>query len=214
MLSYIKDRFLRQRIERDEKEIKIGFTLSAVIIIALLANVVYLNLFIFKISSSKPIEPIAVRATPAPTPNEAGPSPSPVQTNSNVSQNNSSPIKFKDYFINLGSGSNQSTDWSDVAGTLNTFDIAQYQNIREVHLESNINVPTANGTVSIRLFNKTGNYAVWNSERTVLSQATGDLIISQNIIYDVGSRLYQVQMKSQLGVLANLVQARLHIVAQ
>jgi len=214
VLSYIKDRFLRRQIEKDEKEIKIGFTLSALLIIILLANVVYLNLFIVKISSSKPSEPIAVKAVPTLTPS-ASPSPILVTvTSSPPNQNSPTSIKPKDYFVNLGSGTNQSLDWADVPGTLNTFDIAQYENIKEVHLESNIDVPTANGTVSVRLFNKTGNYAVWNSERSVQAQTKGDLIISQNIIYDTGPKLYQIQMKSQFGVPANLTQVRLHIIAQ
>lgn len=214
MLSYIKDRFLRRRIERDEKEIKIGFTVSGLLILILLANVVYLNFFIVKISSSKPSEPIAVVATPPPpAPQESiEPTPSPSQPVQNTTVE--AAPKLKDYYLNFGSGSNQSTDWADVAGTLNTYDLGQYQNIKEVYLESNINVPTANGSVSIRLFNKTDSYAVWNSERTVQSQTKGDLLISQNIIYDVGPKLYQIQMKSQFGTLANLLQARVHIVAQ
>jgi len=212
MLSYIKDRFLRRRIERDEREIKIGFTVSALLILALLANVVYLNLFIIKISSSKPSEPIAVMATPPP----ATPTVTPTATPAAQSETSSASISkpFKDYYINLGSGSNQSTDWADVAGTLVTIDLGLYQNIKEVHLETTTNVPTANGTVSIRLFNKTDNYAVWNSERTVQAQSKGDFLISQNLIYDIGPKLYQVQMKSQLGVLANLLQARLHVTTQ
>lgn len=213
MLSYIKDRFLRRRIEKDEKEIKIGFTVSGLLIIILLANVVYLNFFIAKISSSRPSEPIAVVVTPQPTPRETiEPTPTPLQSTQNIAVQ--AAPKLKDYYLNFGSGSNQSSDWTDVAGTLNTYDLGQYQNVREVHLESNIDVPTANGTVSIRLFNKTGNYAVWNSERTVQAQVKGDLIISQNIIYDIGPKLYQIQMKSQFGVPANLLQGRLHIVAQ
>lgn len=213
MLSYIKDRFLRRRIEKDEKEIKIGFTVSGLLIIILLANVVYLNFFIVKISSSKPSEPIAVVVTPQPPPQESvEPTPTPVQSAQNTAVQ--AAPKVKDYYLNFGSGSNQSTDWTDVSGTLNTYDLGQYQNVREVHLESNIDVPTANGTVSIRLFNKTDNYAVWNSERTVQSQTKGDLVISQNIIYDTGAKLYQIQMKSQFGVPASLLQGRLHIVAQ
>jgi len=212
MLNYIRDRFLRRRIERDEREIKIGFTVSALLILALLANVVYLNLFIIKISSSKPSEPIAVMATPPP----ATPTVTPTATPAAQSETSSASISkpFKDYYINLGSGSNQSTDWADVAGTLVTIDLGLYQNIKEVHLETTTNVPTANGTVSIRLFNKTDNYAVWNSERTVQAQSKGDFLISQNLIYDIGPKLYQVQMKSQLGVLANLLQARLHVTTQ
>lgn len=216
MLSYIKDRFLRQRIERDEKEIKIGFTATALLIIALLANVAYLNFFIVNDISSKSYAPIAViPATPVPTPSQT-PSPSPAAIPSNV-QVNPSPTPqsgLKDYYVNLGSGTNQSTDWEDVPGTLVTLDLGQYQNVKEIHLETTIDVPTANGTVSVRLFNKTDNYAVWNSDRTVQAQANGDLLISQALIYDLGPKMYQIQMMSQLGVPANLLQARLHIITQ
>lgn len=217
MLSYIKDRFLRRRIERDEREIKIGFTVSALLILALLANVAYLNFFIINSLSSKAYEPIAVVASPSPS-STFMPSPTPVASPTPVSVTSQSSDSIssatKDYYINLGSGSNQSTDWTDVAGTLVTIDLGLYQNIKEVHLETTTNVPTANGTISVRLFNKTGNYAVWNSERTVQAQSNGDLLTSQSLIYDVGPKLYQVQMKSQLGVLANMLQARLHVTTQ
>lgn len=215
MLSYIKDRFLRRRIEKDEKEIKIGFTISALLIIVLLANVAYLNMFIIKISSSKPSEAIAVKATPSPTPVEtATPSALPVVQTPSPLADTSPQIRIRDYYLNLGYGTNQSTDWADVPGTLFTYDLGQYQNVKAITLESTTNVPTANGNISVRLFNKTGNYAVWNSERTVQAQANGDLLISQNLIYDLGPKMYQIQMKSQFGVPANLIQARLHIAAQ
>ena len=217
MLNYIKDRFLRRRIERDEREIKIGFTVSALLIVALLANVIFLNLFIINSVSSKSSEPIAVIATPAPFASIATPAPTPSATSAaQITPDKSTvvPSSYRDYFVNLGSGSNQSTDWTDVAGTLNTIDFGLYKNIKEIHLETTTNVPTANGTISVRLFNKTDNYAVWNSERTVQAQSNGDLLISQSLIYDVGAKLYQVQMKSQFGVPASLLQARLHVVAQ
>lgn len=213
MLSYIKDRFLRLRLERDEREIKIGFTVSGLIIIALIVNIVYLNFFIIKSSSIEPSSQApAVILSPTPT---SQPTLAPVQTSEKSSaRSETTSTKLKDYYINLGSGVNQSTDWADVAGTLTTFDLGQYQNIKDVRLETTINVPTANGTISVRLFNKTDGYAVWNSERTVQAQANGELLISQSIIYDVGARLYQVQMKSQLNAPANLLQARLHVVAE
>lgn len=218
MLGNIRDRLLSIELKRDEKEVKIGFVLVGIILILLLGNIIYLNLNFSKAannsvsatpSSVATISPsVSPAATASPKP-VAIPTIAPQSTATVNLQNN-----VKDYYFNLGSGSNQSTDWVDVSGALSTFDIAQYQNIKEVHLETNIDVPTANGTVSVRLFNKTDNYVVWNSQREVQSQTKGDLIISNNIIYDVGPRLYQVQMKSQLGVPANLVQSRIHITVQ
>lgn len=215
MLSDITDRFLRRRIQKDEKEVKIGFTVSALLIIFLLANVAYLNFYVLRLNESKVTEPISTVSTPTPTASSSSTltsSPNPA-----VAQFLSSPTptpSSKDYFINLGYGTNQSTDWADVPGTLMTFDIAQYPNIKRVTLETTLSVPTENGTVSVRLYNKTDGYAVWNSDRTVQAQNNIPLLVSQNIIYPQGPKLYSVQMMTQLGVQANLLQARLHILTR
>ncbi len=214
MLSDIRDRFLRLRLQRDEREVKIGFTVSTLVIFALIANVVYLNLYVVKLNESKAPEAISVVASPTPSPTIV-PTPSPITQIQNATTVPASTNQVnRDYYVNLGSGVSQSTDWTDVPGTLETFDIAQYKNIKEVHLETTISVPSENGTVSVRLFNKTDGYAVWNSDRTVQAQASMPLLISQNIIYPTGPKLYSIQMMSQLGVLINLLQGRLHIVAE
>ena len=214
MLSFIKDRFIRREMEKEEKEIKIGFAVSGALTAIIIVNLIYLNIFIATHNTTPPKLAAATVSTPSPTP-------SPISTASAVIEPSAQQVvtappqnSARDYYINLGSGTNQSTDWTDVSGTLSTFDIAQYQNIKEVHLETTINVPTANGTISVRLFNKTDGTAVWNSDRTVNAQVSGDLLISQNIFYPYGPKLYSVQMKSQLGILANLAQARLHIITQ
>lgn len=217
MISYVRDRFLNLRLRRDEKEIKIGFLVTGGISVFLLANVIYLNLLIISNNSTAP--KIAASVVNTPTPTASSSAATNPQTSHTIQPQtvNSTPltnISTKDYYINLGSGTNQSTDWTDVQGTFSTFDIAGYPNTKEVNFETTINVPTANGTVSVRLFNKTGNVAVWNSERTVQSQANGDLLISQPLIYDNGPRLYSVQIKSQLGVPATLVQSRVHIITR
>lgn len=216
MLSNIRDRFLRLRLQKDEKEIKFGFTVSALVIFSLIANVIYLNLYVLKLNESKQPETISVVATPTPTPATIStPSPVPIAPQNQNTAATSAPIsQSKDYYINLGYGTNQSTDWTDVSGTLETFDIAQYKNIKEVRLETTLTVPTENGTVSVRLFNKTDGYAVWNSDRTVQAQASIPLLVSQNITYPFGPKLYSIQMMSQLGVLVNLLQGRVHIVAE
>lgn len=216
MLNYIKDRLIRARLERDEKEIKIGFLVTGFALLALTLSIVYLSFRLANNSTVSSISSTPSRITASPT---LSPTATPAstlvpKTPQPSSQNTTSTGKFKDYYINLGSGANQSADWKDVAGTLTTVDLGQYKNIREVRLETTINVPTANGTISVRLFNKTDNYAVWNSERTVQSEANDFFLISEKLIYDVGPKLYQVQMKSQLNVSANLLQARIHVIAQ
>lgn len=207
MLTLIRDRILRLRLQRDENEVKIGFLITGSLLIFLIANIAYLNYFIISNNQNPPKTAATTYSSPSPTPTPVS---TPIEQSSN-SSSSSEQSSTKDYFFNLGTGTNQSTEWTDVQGALSTFNIAQYSNIKEVRLETNINVPTANGSVSVRLFNKTDNYAVWNSERTVQAQTKGDLIISQNIVYDKGPKLYQIQMKSQLGVPTNLIQSRIHI---
>lgn len=117
----------------------------------------------------------------------------------------------KTSYINLGFGTNQSSEWADVFGATTTADIGDYTHIKDVHFEAFIKVPTANGNVSVRLYNKTDNHPVWNSE--VSKEGTAETIqfTSPSVNYDSGPKLYQVQMKSQLNVVATLVQARLAI---
>lgn len=197
-----------KELKTEEKRVKIMSSVVLLLILILFSGVFYLIFY-----SQKSIIQTIVKEVPKEISVSASPSPTPISTLSNPdSTSTQSSNSTKDYYINIGSGVNESIDWADVAGTLTTIDLGQHKNIKEVHLETNINVPTANGTVSVRLFNKTDNYAVWNSERTVEAQSKGDLLISQNIIYDKGARLYQIQMKSQLGVTANLLQARLHVI--
>lgn len=200
-----------EELHRDERRVTVAFVLGMLFLLVLISGASYF--IIQSIAANKPMQTIvkvepSISITPSSTQSSALTTPT---TQPILAINESSAA---DYYINLGSGTNKSTDWEDVAGALTTADIAQYSNIKEVHLESSVNVPSANGTVSVRLFNKTDNYAVWNSERTVQAQTKGDLLISQNIIYDRGPKLYQIQMKSQLGVTANLLQSRLHIVTE
>lgn len=217
MIGKLTDRLLRLRIKRDEKEFKVGFLIVGIVIVLLFANVFYLNLIVINsnnntVSSQSTDKTDSENITPTVLLSESRTEVSNLQPTTQATQSQST-VK-KDYYINLGSGSNRSTEWADVGGTINTFDIASYNKIYEVRLETNVNVPTSNGTVSVRLFNKTDNSSVWNSERTVQAEENGSLLISEKINYPFGPKLYSVQMKSQLGVEANLVQARLHIIAE
>lgn len=208
MLFNIKDRLIAIRLKRDEKEIKIGFLVTGIVIFALLANVIYLNLAIFKkepqvTSVQKPQESIIPLSSPTPSTPFV-----PVDLKSSNSQNSNS---IKDYFIPLGSGTNQASDWADVIGAKVTVDLNQYQNIKEIRFEASVAVPTANESVSVRIFNVTDKHPVWNSEVTMNSGSSAYLT-SSPIIYDTGSKLYQVQMKTQLQDSATLTQGRIHII--
>lgn len=214
MLRQFSDRLLGVRLKKDEREIKIAFFVLGTVIAILLVNIVYLNLQVITGNSKTTI----VRQTVIEKNGNIEQNQSIIQPETSnleeVASNKSNKISFKDYYINLGSGSSKSTDWVDVNGTFNTYDISSYNNVQAVSLETTTNVPTSNGTYSVRLYNKTDGNPVWNSERTVQAEQNGSLLISQNITYPRGPKLYSVQMKSQIGVELVLIQARLHIVSE
>lgn len=116
----------------------------------------------------------------------------------------------KEYFVPLGTGTNATSDWADVVGASATVDTAQYPKIKKVVFEATLAVPTGNQVAYVRLFNKTDGHPVWFSELSM--NTTGPtLLTSQAITLDKGSKLYQVQMKTQLKYPANLNQSRIHI---
>ncbi len=215
MLENIKDRLIQIRLKRDEKEIKIGFLVTGIVILILLANVVYLNFILVK-DKSVTSSNISVSQSSLPS---SSPFPTalqtPASTSTATSQSNSPTIavqnSIRDYFIPLGSGTNQTSDWADVPGAQATVDLTQYQNIKEVRFEASVSVPTANESVSVRIFNQTDRHPAWNSEVTMLGGSSAYLT-SSSITYDTGSKLYQVQMKTQLQAPANLTQGRIHII--
>lgn len=212
MLSDIRDRLLSIQLKRDEKEVKIGFIITGIIILFLLTNVIYLN---FILVNNKPTTTSVTSISPSP--NLASSTPIPSSSSTPTPEPKSSVVtvqsSVKDYFIPLGSGSNQSSDWKDVPGAEVTIDLGQYQDIKEVRLEVSVNVPTANGSVFVRLYNVTDKHPVWNSEVMGSGSSTSSLI-SPAVIYDKGLKQYQVQMKTQLGVLANLTQSRIHVIVK
>lgn len=116
----------------------------------------------------------------------------------------------KEYFVPLGTGTNTASDWTDVVGASATVDTAQYPRIKKVVFEATIAVPTGNQVAYVRLFNKTDGHPVWYSEMSM--NTTGPtLLTTQAITLDKGSKLYQVQMKTQLQYPASLNQSRIHI---
>lgn len=206
-----------QKLHMDEKKVIVAFSLIAVILLGSIAGAVYLfrsveaRIAQSTSQSEARVEQPIVSPTATTTILSATSTPSPTTTPSK--QVNTKPAT-QDYYINVGSGTNQSSDWTDVFGATTTLDLSQYQNIKEVHFEAFVNVPTANGTVSVRLYNATDKHPVWNSEVTKEGSAETDHLISPALSYDKGAKLYQVQMKSQLNVAANLVQSRIHVVAK
>lgn len=116
----------------------------------------------------------------------------------------------KEYFIPLGTGTNTTSDWSDVVGASAAVDTAQYPRIKKVVFEATVTVPTGNQVAYVRLFNQTDGHPVWFSEMSM--NTTGPtLLTTQAITLDKGNKVYQVQMKTQLQYPANLNQSRIHI---
>lgn len=116
----------------------------------------------------------------------------------------------KEYFVPLGTGTNATSDWADVVGASATVDTAQYPKIKKVVFEATLAVPTGNQVAYVRLFNKTDGHPVWYSEMSM--NTTGPtLLTTPTITLDKGSKLYQVQMKTQLQYPATLNQSRIHI---
>ncbi len=116
----------------------------------------------------------------------------------------------KEYFVPLGTGTNVTDEWTDVAGASAYVDTAQYPKIKKVVFEATVSVPTGNQTAYARLFNATDKHPVWFSD--VSMDTTGPILLTSSpITLDKGSKLYQVQMKTQLKFTANLSQSRIHI---
>ncbi len=119
----------------------------------------------------------------------------------------------KEFFVPLGSGKTTSKEWEDVPGMSATIDTRNYTGIKSVVFEISLRIPTANGVVYARLFNKTDSHPVWNSE--VSSEGpTAILKQSPNFVLDTGEKIYQVQMKSSLAFDALADSARIKIILQ
>lgn len=196
-----------KKIQLEEKKIKISFAAIAFLIAVIGIGFFYTLVRLNKVSQSEKTvsKPTAkVLNSPSPETTET-PSPTPIVLMTQVAKD----TLVKDQFIPFGSGSDQSTDWADVPGLEANIDFGNYPNIKNVYFEISVSIPTANETASVRLYNKTDNHPVWYSE---VSTENGVYAVSQPIIYDKGVKTYQVQMKTQLGYLANLTLVRIHII--
>lgn len=117
----------------------------------------------------------------------------------------------KEFYVPLGSGTNTTSDFSDVIGAQASVDSTTYGKIKKVTFEATLQVPAGSQTSYVRLFNATDKHPVWFSEMRMVTSGP-QLLISTPITLDNGNKIYQVQMKSQLGILTNLNQARIHII--
>lgn len=127
-----------------------------------------------------------------------------------INSSTGSGVAAKEYFVPLGSGTNQSTGWQDVEGAQSYVDSTLYRKAKKTTFEATLEVPSGSQITYVRLYNATDQHPVWFSE--VNMDGSGPkLLVSAPITLDPGEKLYKVQMKSQLAAKANLVQSRLHI---
>lgn len=116
----------------------------------------------------------------------------------------------KEYYVPLGGGANATDEWSDVAGASAYIDTASYGRIKQAIFEATVTVPAGSQKVWVRLYNATDKHPVWFSD--VSTDSSGPVLLtSKAITLDRGNKLYQVQMKTQLKALTNLVQSRVRI---
>jgi hypothetical protein len=214
-------------------------TIMSMFAIIIIINLAYLDLFMFKTSKSQEEKTQATANVSAPvsnysnqmcpssclnqiyqatssskiTPQTVGlisptvaptATPAPTITPTSASQ-------VKEFFIPLGSGTNSSDDWGDVAGLKASIDSSNYSQIKSIVFEASISVPAGNQTTYARLFNETDKHPVWFSDVS-LDGETPQLLISKPITLDSGNKTYKVQMKTSLKYQAILNQARIHII--
>lgn len=116
----------------------------------------------------------------------------------------------KEYYVPLGSGTNTTSDWADVAGASATIDTTSYGRIRQATFEATIST-VGSQKMWVRLYNATDKHPVWFSEVSTVESGPV-LLTSDPITLDTGNKLYQVQVKTQLKAPTTLVQSRVRIV--
>ena len=177
-------------------------------------NIILLDVVVFHnfVSATATTVPVATQqrpVLPTSTPTTAAIiSPNPTTTTTTIINQTTG---AKEVFIPIGQGQVTATDWTTVPGAAVTIDSTKYTHIQHIVFEASIQSPN-NQLISVRLYDATDGHPVWYSDMSTSS--TTQLITSQPIQLDSGTKLYEVQMKSQLQYPAILEQARLHITLQ
>ena len=201
----LADRFFLVRLTRDEHKVKTAIILIGVLLLILLANTAYLTYLSFKQQKSADAQ-LGTVDTPTPTSVPAVTLP-PTIVPTSVPAVYTGPV-VKEIFIPFGSGTTQATSWTNVPGLTAQIDFGKYKDIKEVHFEATVGIPTQNQTVSVQLFNVTDGHPVWYSPMTLTDGQFGS---SNPLVWDSGAKTYQVQAMTSLGYFTNLYQVRLHI---
>lgn len=201
--------------------IRIIISFLAFVIIALVANAIYLNFYLLPQivktlqQTNATVTPLSKETQPI-TQSQASVCPQScvnliqVATVSASFQSQTKPQPgLQDVYITLGAGQSTASTWQNVAGIeayINTNNFS----IQTAVFEASITIPTGNQIAWVRLYNVTGGYPIWNSEMSLSGGAT-QYLISPPLTLPPGNNLYQVQMQTQLQYPAILNQSRLHL---
>ena len=114
----------------------------------------------------------------------------------------------KKIYIPLGSGTANTLNVWENTGAQTYINLADYPGYKSINWEASFKIPKASGKVYARLINVNDNVEIWGSE--VVSEGnTFQFVSSPPITLWQGNKLYRVQLKSTMGVEANLVGARI-----
>lgn len=119
----------------------------------------------------------------------------------------------KEFYIPLGSGSTSSTAWEEIKNAEAYFNPQNYGEIKSITFEALMHIPTANGRVYARLYNVNDKVGLVETEIWAEGSA-GVRIESPPFHLPSGRKLYRVQLKSTLGYEAILDLARLKVVVK
>lgn len=204
---------------------------STHIIIIFLLTLITLNLFILDL---KLFAPTSVKVSDVSTIAPTSSVPAPIVTNNAVcpvscislidsvkSSSTAVPAAIikssgstaKEYYVPLGSGTTQKSDWEDITATETLIDPSNYPGIKEVYFVASLRNPTQNGQIEAQLYNVTDKNPVWNSH-VIMNGPASQTIQSEKITLPTGTKLYRVQLKSSLQFQAYLDNAKVRIIIQ
>lgn len=121
------------------------------------------------------------------------------------------PIRLIETYVPLGGGRTSQDQWEDLKGIEGYINTESYPPMTNVYFEVALRIPTKNGKVSARLYNVTDNHPVWNSE-VATENETSTFIGSRSLQLDPGNKLYRVQLKTTLKYESILDFARIKII--
>lgn len=119
----------------------------------------------------------------------------------------------KEYYIPLGSGNTDKSDWYNLVATETVIDPSSYGTIKEAYFIASLRNPTQNGMVEAQLYNVTDKHPVWGSH-VIMNGPASQTITSGKMTLDSGNKLYRVQLKSTMNYLVYLDNAKIRIITE